>query len=209
MGRRSEHSPEDLRSMALAATRRLLAAHGMAGLTAREIAREIGYSPGTLYNHFADLDDLILQANAETLGQLLARVHEARAGHRDAVPALRAMARAYMAETRAAPRLCAALFEHRMAKGRPLPEWYAARIAGLFGPVEEVLAPLFGGGGQRECRRTARVLWSALHGITSLALSQKLDLIAGVSAEEMADDLITTYLRGLAAGDEAAPKLGS
>jgi AcrR family transcriptional regulator len=199
MGRRSEHSPEEIRVMALAATRRLLAEHGVTGLTAREIAREIGYSPGTLYNHFADLDDLVLQANAETLDHLLARVHEARAGHRDAEPALRAMARAYMAETRAAPRLWAALFEHRMAKGRPLPDWYAARIAGLFAPVEEVLLPLFGSRRGKACRRTARILWSALHGITSLALSQKLDLIAGVSAEDMADDLITTYLRGLKA----------
>jgi AcrR family transcriptional regulator len=199
MGRRSDHSPEAIRVMALAATRRLLTERGVIGLTAREIAREIGYSPGTLYNHFNDLDDLILQTNAETLDLLLARVHEARAGHRDAEPALRAMARAYIAETRAAPRLWAALFEHRIAKGRPLPDWYAARIAGLFAPVEEVLAPLFGPKHGKARRRTARILWSALHGITSLALSQKLDLIAGVSAEDMADDLISTYLAGLRA----------
>jgi|SRR5450432_54429 AcrR family transcriptional regulator len=43
-------------------TRRLLAAHGLGGLTTREIARAADVSDGVLYNHFADKDELILEA---------------------------------------------------------------------------------------------------------------------------------------------------
>ncbi len=62
-----------------------------------------------------------------------------------------------------------------------------------------MLAPLFGPGGEDACRRSARVFWSALQGISSLALARKLDSLAQFPAEAMADDLVDTYLAGLAA----------
>ena len=197
MGRRNDHSAEALHAMALAAARRVLAKEGLSGLTVRRIAQEIGYSPGTLYNHFANLDDLVLQVNAETLDQLLARLRGLQAQGSEPLPVLRAMARAYIAEIRAAPQLWSAVFEHRMAKGSELPDWFPSHIARLFEPVEAAIAPLFGPGCEADCQRAARVLWSALHGITSLVLSQKLDLATGLSAEDLADDLVTNYLAGL------------
>ncbi|MCH7795498.1 MAG: hypothetical protein IH900_10225, partial [Proteobacteria bacterium] len=42
-----------------------------------------------------------------------------------------------------------------------------------------------------------RVLWSALHGLSSLALSRKLEIVSEESVEAMADHLVTTYLAGL------------
>ena len=109
------------------------------------------------------------------------------------------MARAYMDRARAEPALWTALFEHRMAEDRSMPDWYAARIARLFGLAEEVLGPLFAPGEEAACRRSARVLWSALQGMTSLALARKLEPLAQLSAEEMAEDLVATYLAGLTA----------
>lgn len=40
------------------------------GITARRIATNIGYSPGTLYNVFVNLEDLIVQLNIDTLNEL-------------------------------------------------------------------------------------------------------------------------------------------
>lgn len=197
MGRRSDHRPEVLHAMALAAARRVLAEEGLSGLTVRRVAQEIGYSPGTLYNHFANLDDLVLQANAETLDHLLQRLRGLQNREAEPEQVLREMARAYITETRTAPRLWSAVFEHRMAKGSELPDWFPGHIARLFEPVEAAITPLFGPGCEADCRRAARVLWSALHGITSLVLSQKLDLATGLSAEDLADDLVTNYLAGL------------
>ncbi len=51
-------------------TRRLLAAHGLGGLTTREIARAAEVSDGVLYNHFADKDELILEALGLELASL-------------------------------------------------------------------------------------------------------------------------------------------
>lgn len=51
-------------------TRRLLALHGLGGLTTREIARAAEVSDGVLYNHFADKDALILEALGLELADL-------------------------------------------------------------------------------------------------------------------------------------------
>ena len=72
MARRSDHSREQLRRLALDSARQITAEEGLRGLKARRVAREIGYTIGTIYNVFEDLDDLIVQMNAETLGALYA-----------------------------------------------------------------------------------------------------------------------------------------
>jgi AcrR family transcriptional regulator len=69
MGRRSDHSREQLRAMIVAAGHRQMAQVGFARFSAREVAKQIGYSVGTLYNVFGSFDQLILAINGETLDQ--------------------------------------------------------------------------------------------------------------------------------------------
>jgi len=52
MGRRSTHTPQQLRELILDAAQDIIQVQGLAGLSAREIARRIEYSPGTIYNMF-------------------------------------------------------------------------------------------------------------------------------------------------------------
>lgn len=66
-------------------TQRLLAAHGLAGLTTRGIAREARVSDGVLYNHFADKDELVLAALVEQVADLGTRytIRCPKAGEQD------------------------------------------------------------------------------------------------------------------------------
>ena len=64
-----ETSPGALRRHLIAVTQRLLAAHGVTGLTTRQIAREAQVADGVLYNHFAGKDDLVLTALTEQATQ--------------------------------------------------------------------------------------------------------------------------------------------
>ncbi len=114
---------------------------------------------------------------------------------------LRAFARAYIDCTREQTHLWDAILEHRLPEGQVLPDWYTMRIGRLFSLVEDALVPLLGAGSQESRRRAARVLWSALHGLSSLALSRKLEIVSEESVEAMADHLVTTYLAGLNATD--------
>ena len=102
MGRRSSHTPQQLRALVLDAAQEIIEAQGLAGLSAREIARRIGYSPGTIYNVFANLDDVVLNVEARVLDALDRRLGEVqqgdgRRGRRQSGDRLLRIARAYLA----------------------------------------------------------------------------------------------------------------
>lgn len=87
MGRRGEHSKDELTAMALDAAVALLEEEGPKRLTTRAVAGRIGYTVGSLYFVFRNREDLILQVNERTLDELrdhitsaLAEVSEPRAG---------------------------------------------------------------------------------------------------------------------------------
>jgi len=67
MGRRSDHSRPELREMIVTEGHRQMAETGFARFSAREVAKRIGYSIGTIYNVFGSYDQLILAINGRTL----------------------------------------------------------------------------------------------------------------------------------------------
>ena len=70
MARRSDHSRPELTRLALDAARGIVVKDGITALSGRKIASEIGYTVGTLYQIFDDMDDLVERMNAETLAHL-------------------------------------------------------------------------------------------------------------------------------------------
>ena len=194
MGRRADHSREELYEMALSAAREIAEEEGIDGLTARRIADKIGYSPGTLYNLFDDLDDLIVHLNGRTLDRLYEALATAP-GSNDPETDLLALAQHYVAFTRANARLWNLLFEHHLPGDKPLPERHHQKIARLLGLMEGCLVPFFGPGQEAERIHTARVLWSSLHGMCLLETVKK--LIPGDSIEAMTASLVKNYLAGL------------
>ena len=171
MGRRSTHTPLQLRQLILDAAQEIIVAGGLASLSAREIARRIGYSPGTIYNMYENLDDVVLNVEARVLDALDARLAAVlvETGSPVQVPQL---ALAYLAFTQENPRLWNLLFEHHLPAGTELPPWYQEKLEGLMGRIETALAPLFPAGQEADPERTAvlaertRALSEALASIT-------------------------------------------
>jgi AcrR family transcriptional regulator len=199
MGRRSAHTPQQLRELILDAAQEIIEAQGLAGLSAREIARRIGYSPGTIYNMFANLDDVVLNVEArvlEALDKRLSDIQQTEGAAGDSGRLIR-IAHEYLAFTREKPRLWNLLFEHHMPPGTDLPAWYQQKLEGLMGQVERALAPHFPPGREADCQRASRVLWAGVHGITSLSTADKLSVVTTETAGRLIDDLVSTYLAGL------------
>lgn len=196
MGRRSVHTPEELRELILEAATELIQRGGLAGLSAREIARAIGYSPGTLYNVFENLDDLVLTIEARLLDKLSLRLKEATEG---AAPhdRLSKLAVAYLRFTHENPRLWNLLFEHHMPAGTPVPAWYQGKLDYLLTQVEEALSARLPNADEAHVRHAARVLWAGVHGITSLSTADKLGSVTTATAGPMVEDLVDNYLAGL------------
>ena len=198
MGRRSTHTPDELRTLILDAAQAIIEEHGLAGLSARDIAKRIGYSPGTIYNVFQNLDDVVLNIEARVLDSL----HESLASVADQaspIDKVRRLGAAYVAFTHEHRRLWNVLFEHQMPEGFDLPDWYQKKLEQPMGQVERAMAPLFGPEQGGELARSARVLWAGVHGITSLSTADKLSIMTPEAAAYLTDDLICNYLAGLAA----------
>ena len=122
MGRRSSHTPQQLRELILDAAQEIIDRSGLAGLSAREIARAIGYSPGTIYNMFTNLDDVVLSVEGRVLDALDQRLSDIPETGGNPEARLVEIAHVYLAFTREKPRLWNLLFEHHLPAGTNLPD---------------------------------------------------------------------------------------
>ncbi len=196
MGRRSIHTPEELRELIIQAATDIVERDGLAGLSAREIAKRIGYSPGTLYNVFENLDDLLLTIEARLLDRLTERLAETDTSGTPEERVHR-LTNAYVAFTQERPKLWNLLIEHRMPAGQDVPPWYQTKLEGLLVPLEEALGPLLDGTDPSANRRAARTLWASVHGMTSLSTAHKLAPVTNHAGASLVDDLVATYIAGL------------
>lgn len=76
-GARQERK-ERTRQALLDAGLELVAEHGFAGLSLRQVTREVGIVPTAFYRHFRDLDELGLELVAESFGTLRQMLRAAR-----------------------------------------------------------------------------------------------------------------------------------
>lgn len=197
MARRSDHSREEIRDMALAAAEGILMEQGYEGLSARKVAAAIGYTVGTLYLVFDSFHDLILQMNGRTLDRLHRQMLDEQANCSDPPECLLRLGQVYIRFAEEDPHRWGMVFEHRFPEGLVMPEWFQEKVTRMFTLVEKGLEPL--GGKQRspnEIFQAARALWSGVHGICILALTGRLGGAGVDSAQDLAELLISNYLKG-------------
>lgn len=196
MGRRSDHTRDELYDMAMEKSRSIVAKEGWRKLTARTLAKEMGYSVGTLYNLFGNLDDLILHLNANTLEGLrveMAEVPLKGEPNKD----MAALLKVYLSYVAQNAHMWAVLFEHSLPEDQELPDWYLNKVGELLGLVEEAISPFFKNGQESARKENAATIWAGLHGIGSLAGMNKLDAVTESTQEELARNFINVFLKGL------------
>jgi AcrR family transcriptional regulator len=164
-----------LRESLILAAARSIAGKGLSGLKTRELAREIGCANGAVYNLVEDVDELILQVGSRTLHRLDAELTQAEGdGSVSPRDVLVRIAIAYCDFAAANLELWRALFEHRMERGKPIPDWAVSDQMELFRHIYRPLAALFPAWSPEQLSVTARSLFSAVHGMVTLGLEQKL-----------------------------------
>lgn len=194
MGRRSTHTPEELRELILSAAEEIIEAGGLAQLSAREVARRIEYSPGTLYNMFENLADLILHVEARVLTRLDERLLQATSGS-NGKEAIRRFAHTYLEFSHEQPHLWNLLFEH-MPQTAAIPSWYRDKIEQPLRRLEHELTQLSKSADKESCRRKAQALWAGLHGVASLSTAPKISNFTFDAAKDVLDELVGSFLSG-------------
>jgi AcrR family transcriptional regulator len=189
----------DLRERLLDAGRQAIAEGGLQNVKARNLAAAAGCAVGAIYNVFDDLDELILRIGAGTLALLEAQL-SAEAGPRpDSTEELLRLSRGYLRFARAHKYLWRALFEHRLGGGRSAPAWYLEDQNRLFALLEAPLAELLPNEPATSRALLARTLFSAVHGVVTLGLEEKLAPMPEPTLESELARLVRAFANGLAA----------
>ena len=184
--------------MILDAAQRIVEQGGVGELSAREIGRAIGYAAGTLYNMYDNLDEILLRVEVrvlERLDQQLAADTEGLVG----AEAIRGFATSYVAFAHKNPCLWRLLSEHNLPKGVSAPSWYASAVAAPALRLHEPLSNLMRISDSTTIARTARAVWSAIHGMTVLSTDTKIGAEEVDNVMQRVVDFIDLYVAGLAA----------
>jgi AcrR family transcriptional regulator len=200
MARRSDHSREEIQAMAVQAAIAILSKEGLAGLSTRKVAAAIGYTVGTLYLVFKNLDELILHVNAAALDELHELMQAELAVDKSAQAQLLALAHAYLRFAREHFARWSLMFTHRLPEGRGLPQWFHDKVRILFALVARPLQQLNPDLSEEQYQQATYVLWSSVHGVCELGLNDKLTLGGEIQAEELINALVKNYLKGYTQG---------
>ncbi len=157
---------------------------GFARFSAREVAKRIGYSIGTLYNVFGSYDRFVVALNTRTFqlwAQDLRAALDACQGDR-----IRCLVESYFRFARANRHLWQAIYDHHLPNDFVMPEeqdWLRGELTHIV--VHEVTAalPLSAKG---EAARLARSLVATVHGHCLFDLSGSFALMGQDEPVEMA-----------------------
>lgn len=187
--------PSERQALLLRTARALIATRGLRALKIRDVAAAAGCAVGTVYNEFEDLDELILAVSRDTITALAERL--ANLSDPDPARHLHALAQAYLDFATEHANLLRALFEHRVENGRPFPKDLIEMIMGAFALMYPPLARLLPASPTEEVAMLARTMFSAVHGIISLGLEERLVAVPQQALRQQVSLFIDTYLAGL------------
>lgn len=158
--------------MSLAAAEDILTHEGVQALSVRRIARNIGYTHGTLYLLFENLDGLLREVNGRTVSELARCLQHVAQTTTPGAECLQALAAAYVQFARTHNARWRLVFEHRTAGEQPLTDTLSEQIAGAYAVLNKALSDAGAARGQIE--ELSAALFAAIHGVTVLALDNKL-----------------------------------
>jgi AcrR family transcriptional regulator len=184
MGRRSDHTRAELETLFVDEGRRQLAETGLARFSARDVAKRVGYSIGTLYNVFGSYDGLMLAINGRTLSLWAAHLRaRLSACGEDRIATL---VREYFEFASQNAKSWVAIFEHHMADGGAAPPWYQDLVADLLGVVAAESAAVLPTPDPAAALPLARSLLATVHGHCIFALYRTFSMLGETAPEDAA-----------------------
>lgn len=194
MARRSDHSKEELQKLIFDTANKLVEQEGLTGMSARKITSEIGYTPGTIYSFYENLNELTLHVNGKTLDLIYTKLEKSISKTKSTNSAIKAIAETYLSYAQKNINRFRALYEfnYTESNNQSLPDWYQEKVERNFALIDAVLNKNHCGNNEQ-----AKVLWAGLHGIAILSLTGKLDTVKVKSSKKLVENFLSIYLKGI------------
>lgn len=183
------------RLLLLEVARREISSNGLRSLKIRDIAAAADCSVGSIYNEFGDFDGLMLTVNRETVQRLDALL--SAVPDRDPVEQLFGLAGTYLSFATEHANLLRALFEHRMENDRPFPDDLLQMVMRTFALMHAPMVRLLPDRDPVDVALLARMMFSAVHGIISLGLEERLVAVPPNSLRFQVAQFVETHLTGM------------
>lgn len=161
---------------------------GFARFSAREVAKRIGYSVGTLYNVFGTLDQLLIAINTRTF-QLWADFVRQRLEQCEQ-DRIRCLVEAYFEFARANPYSWTAIYDHHLPADMVMPDDQNLLRGGLTQIIVEEVAAILPQKAQAGAPRLARSLIAVVHGHCVFDLNGSFSLMGVDQPMELALDRV-------------------
>jgi AcrR family transcriptional regulator len=202
--RREQHKRE-LRAVILDAAREIFAGEGYESFSMRKLARKIEYSPGSVYLHFKNKEELFEILVEESFERLLQALNRIKNGHAedDPVEALKKGFRAYVEFGLHNPNdyRFAFLLRRPMVK-RPY------RVHPAFNTMRYMVGRCVDEKRFRavDVETTSQALWAAIHGITSLLIQRP--TFPWVGKKQLIEQVINNAVDSLMTAPRAMAETG-
>jgi AcrR family transcriptional regulator len=189
---------KDLIYQALMATgRQLVQEKGVDFLTARKLSDASGYSVGTIYNQFSNMDKFILAQNMQTLDDLYAKLLKIIPDN-DSYKNLNRYLDGFVTYVLSNQNLWFLLYNfHLNAKNPKLPTAYLKKLiraTSLWQPHFDVVFKKLS---KKEKNLAKQVLWLSIFSVSSFLTTQTLDGFGKINKKNICKLLLNTYLAGL------------
>ena len=174
---------------------------GFARFSAREVAKRIGYSIGTIYNVFGSHDRLILAINTRTFQLWADHLRDrlaAAEGDR-----IRVLVEGYFSFARDNTNLWMAIYDHRLPPDTPMPEGMEAQRSDLTQIVTAEVAGALPEPARASAPRLARSLIATVHGHCTFALNGTFALMGESDPLGLAVERVRESLAAVGEGEEA------
>lgn len=186
MGRRSDHSRAELEALILDAGAALVAEAGLGGFSAREVARRIGYSIGTIHNVFGTADRLVAAINTHSFTAWAAFLRDRLDAAGDGGDRIAALVEGYFGFARRHTHLWTAIYDHRLPADTGLTEADQAGRGELTRIVMEEVAAALDRPIDDDVAAFARSLIATVHGHCAFAISGAWALMGEAAPEAAA-----------------------
>ena len=175
---------------------------GFAHFSAREVAKRIGYSVGTVMHVFGSVDALVVAINSRTFTTwarwLEERLEGAQGGKR-----IRALVEGYFDFASQRRNLWSAIYEHRVPDTMGIPEHLAEQRGQLMDIVTHEVAAVLPSNKRNEAERLSRSLVATVHGHCSFTLGGSFALMGETDPFNLAMKRVVEILRANGAHIEA------
>jgi AcrR family transcriptional regulator len=192
MARRGHHTLDQIKDMVLTAAEDLVIEGGLQQLRVRNIAIKIGYTVGSIYMVFENMNDLALHIRGRTLDELALQLEQVHCLGSE--QCLENLASSYIEFASQNYNRWSMVFEHRMPEDTIVPEWYQNKIDKIYALFEAQFAMLNPALSSAKRRQVALAFMAGVHGICVFMFTTPIGSLKVKDLEESVVLLIKRFI---------------